>query len=334
MLNVAKEVLCPWTAEEVIEEEDEEREEEVKASTSYLSPNDLPFSPRPAPDASAAVESAPSAYHTLHIRPASSTPNLQAAFARNPSPSDSPPRRRSPQLAHRNTPPRSISSSSSLALGTSDTIHRRFPANPRTGCPALEYIKLPWNHDQADLCQQFVGIFTFLDRIRSQGGNVLVHCQCGVSRSASAVIGYVMANSTDHKGMHDSYAFVKEKSEWISPNIGLVYQLVEWEKKLRGGSEKRSAEEMEVDEGVSDPSTSPTNSSSSFESRLATPATQQAALQPVLATSPSADGNLLSPSLAETLVISPQLSSSHKLAEQILPSFSQRTTSSPFSYSR
>ena len=85
VLNVAKEVLCPWTAEEVIEEEDEEREEEVKASTSYLSPKDLPFSPRPAPDASAAVESAPSAYHTLHIRPASSTPNLQAAFARNPS---------------------------------------------------------------------------------------------------------------------------------------------------------------------------------------------------------------------------------------------------------
>ena len=148
-----------------------------------------------------------------------------------------------------------------------------------------------------------------------------------------------MAEGTSQMGMHDAYNFVKEKSEWISPNIGLVYQLVEWEKKLKGGNAaKRFAGEMEVDEGMSDPSSSPTNSSSSFESRLATPATQQEALQPVLAASPCLDGNLLSPSLAETLVISPQLGQpqkkSNKLGEQLLPSVQQRTTSCPFSINR
>ncbi|KAK0543571.1 tyrosine/serine/threonine protein phosphatase [Tilletia horrida] len=85
---------------------------------------------------------------------------------------------------------------------------------------------------------------------------VLVHCQCGVSRSATLVIAFVMQAAAlvydfeglnSLTGMHDCYNLVKEKSASISPNCSLIYQLVEWERylskeasKLREASAKLS----------------------------------------------------------------------------------------------
>jgi protein-tyrosine phosphatase len=59
----------------------------------------------------------------------------------------------------------------------------------------------------------------------------LVHCQLGVSRSATLMIGYCMRQAfrkhdldclEDVKSMHDSYTFVRAKSRWVAPNIGLL----------------------------------------------------------------------------------------------------------------
>jgi protein-tyrosine phosphatase len=235
-----------------MEEEEEEPEpmlEEVEETSPRSKPPPISISKR----------------SLLVIRAASSTPNLQAAFS-SFSPVQTSLKRKvgSPEAT--------------LAAGE---INRRFPLNARTGCPPLEYIKLPWNHDQSDLVVQFPRIFSFLDRVRSNGGRTLVHCQCGVSRSASAVIGYVMACSRSRPdaslpanlGMHDAYAYVKERSSWISPNIGLVYQLVEWEKKLRGETPLSELEEdiamrSRDDYGDKSPSSSGTDS---FSDHLSTP---------------------------------------------------------------
>lgn len=72
--------------------------------------------------------------------------------------------------------------------------------------------------------------------------NVLVHCQCGVSRSASALIAYVMQAATlgyhpdvlapATMGMHEAYVRVKELSPVISPNCGLLFQLITWSRYL------------------------------------------------------------------------------------------------------
>jgi hypothetical protein len=85
---------------------------------------------------------------------------------------------------------------------------------------------------------------------------VLVHCQCGVSRSATVVIAYCMREAAKAleegrevpelascTGMHDTYSFVKEKSEWVGPNLGLVFQLVAYERTLRGGPNALNDEE-------------------------------------------------------------------------------------------
>ncbi|XP_042219922.1 dual specificity protein phosphatase 19-like [Homarus americanus] len=62
------------------------------------------------------------------------------------------------------------------------------------------------------------------------GGCVLIHCNAGVSRSASIVIAYLMR----HYGMSfdEAFKFVKSKRSFIRPNAGFIDQLKEYETKL------------------------------------------------------------------------------------------------------
>lgn len=64
----------------------------------------------------------------------------------------------------------------------------------------------------------------FLDAVSlRQGSAVLVHCNAGVSRSASVVVGYLMRR----KGMsfEDALQMVKEKRTCCRPNDGFMRQL-------------------------------------------------------------------------------------------------------------
>ncbi|KAJ7148557.1 protein-tyrosine phosphatase-like protein [Mycena crocata] len=59
------------------------------------------------------------------------------------------------------------------------------------------------------------------------GDNVLVHCQQGVSRSASIVIAYLIR---DRAMTYDSaFELVKRRRQCIKPNSGFVKALREWE---------------------------------------------------------------------------------------------------------
>ncbi|XP_036338198.1 dual specificity protein phosphatase 19 [Rhagoletis pomonella] len=63
----------------------------------------------------------------------------------------------------------------------------------------------------------------FINEAKLSQGRVLVHCNAGVSRAASAVIGYLMLE----RGMpfDDAYSLVKLKRECIQPNVGFIKQL-------------------------------------------------------------------------------------------------------------
>ncbi|KAF9564557.1 hypothetical protein EC968_004470 [Mortierella alpina] len=95
----------------------------------------------------------------------------------------------------------------------------------------IHYKNLSWTHHQKNLKDEFPVAFKFIEETRSLGGKVLVHCQLGVSRSASLVIAYVM--KTRQLGLSDAYEFVKARSGVISPNMSLMYQLAEFEKSLK-----------------------------------------------------------------------------------------------------
>ena len=71
----------------------------------------------------------------------------------------------------------------------------------------------------------------FSDEARNASCNVLIHCQAGVSRSATIVVAYLM----HHKkmSMDDAYRLVKAKRSVISPNFNFMGQLMEYEQALK-----------------------------------------------------------------------------------------------------
>lgn len=66
--------------------------------------------------------------------------------------------------------------------------------------------------------------------IEESKGSVYVHCAAGVSRSPTIVIAYIMKKN--RKNYEETYEFVREKRPCISPNMGFVKQLKEFEKTL------------------------------------------------------------------------------------------------------
>ncbi|KAI8926083.1 dual specificity phosphatase, partial [Entophlyctis helioformis] len=90
----------------------------------------------------------------------------------------------------------------------------------------IQYYKFAWAHNQ-DLGPSLETALDLIHTARGRGLKVLVHCQQGVSRSAALIIAYVM--KSQRMGFQDAYAYVKEQSPHISPNVQLISQLVAFE---------------------------------------------------------------------------------------------------------
>lgn len=65
-----------------------------------------------------------------------------------------------------------------------------------------------------------------------ESANVVVHCMCGVSRSPSLVIAYLMA--ARGMSLSGSLTHVKAKRRISDPNSGFLDQLADYEQKLMG----------------------------------------------------------------------------------------------------
>ncbi len=75
--------------------------------------------------------------------------------------------------------------------------------------------------------QHFSEANDFIHSARLSGGNVLVHCFAGMSRSATVVIAYVM--STSDYGYSDAMDLVQQV-RCIDPNMGFKRQLINFER--------------------------------------------------------------------------------------------------------
>ena len=62
-------------------------------------------------------------------------------------------------------------------------------------------------------------------------GKVFVHCECGVSRSATIVLAYLMWKT--HSTFNEAYSFVKKIRPEIDPNNGFRRQLKTFENLLK-----------------------------------------------------------------------------------------------------
>lgn len=93
-----------------------------------------------------------------------------------------------------------------------------------------EYIHILWDHN-TNVVDDLLRLCELIDDRTKKGMKVLVHCQCGVSRSASLVVAYGLYKNPSLT-VQEAYDAVKSRSRWIGPNMNLIYQLSEFKSKL------------------------------------------------------------------------------------------------------
>ncbi|QID87722.1 Protein tyrosine phosphatase [Saccharomyces pastorianus] len=134
----------------------------------------------------------------------------------------------------------------------------------------IQYHHVEWTHTS-----KIVSDLSRLTRIMHtaylQGKKILVHCQCGVSRSASLIVAYIMR----YYGLtlNDAYNKLKMVAKDISPNMGLIFQLMEWGEMLsknsleeEGEAIRMQPEEDETSNNEASSSTAKSYSSVSYRS--------------------------------------------------------------------
>ncbi|VDN03077.1 unnamed protein product [Thelazia callipaeda] len=89
----------------------------------------------------------------------------------------------------------------------------------------FDVLDVPWTN----LEQHFEECHKFMRKAIENGGNVLVHCNAGISRSATIVLSYLMR----YNKLSLSEALVHvNKTRKVCPNPGFIQQLVKYGKKL------------------------------------------------------------------------------------------------------
>lgn len=68
---------------------------------------------------------------------------------------------------------------------------------------------------------------SFSDSVKNSGGRVLVHCQAGISRSATICLAYLI--QSHRVRLDEAFDFVKQRRGVISPNFSFMGQLLQLE---------------------------------------------------------------------------------------------------------
>lgn len=101
-----------------------------------------------------------------------------------------------------------------------------------------EYIHMPWEHN-TDIVPDLHKLVRMIDERVKQGKRVLIHCQCGVSRSASLIVAYGLYKDPQ-MSVQEAYDTAKKRSKWIGPNMNLIMQLQEFRNSLLRQNESGS----------------------------------------------------------------------------------------------
>nr|XP_033771870.1 dual specificity protein phosphatase 4 [Geotrypetes seraphini] len=85
------------------------------------------------------------------------------------------------------------------------------------------------NH-KADISSWFMEAIEYIDSIKNCHGRVLVHCQAGISRSATICLAYLMMKK--RVKLEEAFDFVKQRRSIISPNFSFMGQLLQFESQV------------------------------------------------------------------------------------------------------
>ncbi|UPX12782.1 Protein-tyrosine-phosphatase [Ascochyta rabiei] len=120
-----------------------------------------------------------------------------------------------------------------------------------------EYIHMPWEHN-TDIVPDLYKLVKVMDDRVKRGKRVLVHCQCGVSRSASLVVAYGLYKEPE-VSVQEAYDKAKKRSKWIGPNMNLIMQLQEFRNGLLRQNQNSRSQNQGFGRRVGFPSTAATN---------------------------------------------------------------------------
>ncbi|GAB4840481.1 hypothetical protein Ancab_021250 [Ancistrocladus abbreviatus] len=81
-----------------------------------------------------------------------------------------------------------------------------------------------------DITSILYDVFDYFEDVREQGGQVLVHCSQGVSRSTSLVIAYLMWR--EGRSFEEAFQYVKAARGITNPNMGFACQLLQCQKRV------------------------------------------------------------------------------------------------------
>jgi tyrosine-protein phosphatase MSG5 len=119
----------------------------------------------------------------------------------------------------------------SSAASTTPTTPRASSTQPKS---QPQYIHVPWDHN-SEIVDDLYPLCRLIDDQVDAGKKVLIHCQLGVSRSASLIIAYGLYKGYENN-FHTMYETVKERSRWVGPNMTLIYQLNDFRSKVEKGN--------------------------------------------------------------------------------------------------
>lgn len=108
------------------------------------------------------------------------------------------------------------------------------PTTPTPKSTIPEYIHVGWDHN-SEILDDLLPLCELIDDRIAQGKKVLIHCQLGASRSASLVIAYGLYKNRN-LDFNAMYELVKGRSQWVGPNMSLIYQLTDYRSRLLRGS--------------------------------------------------------------------------------------------------
>jgi hypothetical protein len=102
------------------------------------------------------------------------------------------------------------------------------PCHHRRHHNTMRYLQVPVrDHAGADILTYLPEATSFLDTHLRQGTSVLVHCEMGVSRSATVVLAYLMRYH--NRTRDESYILLKQRRPSMDPNEGFWQQLLLWQ---------------------------------------------------------------------------------------------------------
>ncbi|XP_014167390.2 dual specificity protein phosphatase 4 [Geospiza fortis] len=109
-------------------------------------------------------------------------------------------------------------------LNVSSDCHNHFEGHYQYKCIPVE------DNHKADISSWFMEAIEFIDSVKECCGRVLVHCQAGISRSATICLAYLMMKK--RVKLEEAFEFVKQRRSIISPNFSFMGQLLQFESQV------------------------------------------------------------------------------------------------------